>query len=200
MSCFKLRPLITLLTFGVGVLFVWIYFSPKPVEKPLEVPISMVKENSPETFKIPKGDEIRVEIKYFKPKKAIVTVYNVSPKDVFLAYLPGIKSDWAFFACLNGEKKNLKTGEFDDFSYGCADSSPDLHPLQAGKSFKYLLWVAEPGVYRVNIYYLIDPQLADRFNNFQISNQMNFNESETKAMEDKIKLSVKGVVSESIKL
>lgn len=127
-----------------------------------------------DTIKAPTGNEIKVEIKFFKPKEAIVTVQNISSDDVFLPYLPGLKDDWSLFACLGLEKKDLETEKFTAIS--CGDFAPGLYPLQAGKSFRYLLRVSKPGTYRVNVNYIIDEQLKNLINEETNQDKMLTNE------------------------
>ncbi|MGI8468554.1 MAG: hypothetical protein ACR2N3_08880 [Pyrinomonadaceae bacterium] len=201
MNYFKFRPLIALLTFVVGVSLVWICLLPKRTQEIKQMPgesISISEDKSLEQLLAPKGDEIRIEVKYLKPKKAIVTVYNDSSGDVFMPYLPGIKSKWAYFSCLQEEKLNSKTGEFETLQgsdFGCG-----MHSLPAGKSFKYVMWMAESGSYRVNVNYSIDTRLHEQIEKFLVKNQGHFNEEEAKEIDNKIRLFTKVIVSKTVKL
>lgn len=201
MSYFKFRPLIAFLTFLISVSLVWVYLLSKqavPMATSQQETILPVEEKSPDQLLVPRGDEVKVVVKYLKPKKAIVTVYNISSGDVFIPYLPGIKSEWAFFNNLQEEKLNPKTGEFEAL-HG-SDFVCGMHPLAAGKSFKYIMWVAESGNYRVNVNYSIDTRLDEQIEKFLIKSQGHFNEEEAKEIDNKIRLFTKVIVSRTIKL
>jgi len=111
------------------------------------------------TFRRPFGDEIVVSVARTGPKKALLTVTNQSNNKVFLPYLPGRPDGHAFFAIVGLEKLNKETGQFEEWEG--TDFGPGLHPLDAGRSYKWGIRVLEHTRYRVNLRYVTDEDLVD---------------------------------------
>jgi len=111
------------------------------------------------TFRRPFGDEVVVSVARKGPKKALLTVTNQSSNKVFPPYLPGQTDGYAFFAIVGLEKLNKETGQFEEWEG--TDFGPGLHPLDAGRSYKWGIRVLEHTRYRVNLRYVTDEDLVD---------------------------------------
>lgn len=112
-------------------------------------------------YLIPRGDEILVEVKKQRRHELLITVNNQSGGDVFVPFLPGTNSEYAFFAHVGLEKQST-AGIFESVEH--SDFGTGLNVLKPGERFKYLWKVLESGVYRVNIKYSIDSSLVERVN------------------------------------
>lgn len=111
---------------------------------------------------IPQGNEIDVSLECNGRRSATVVVKNVSSKEVYLEYLPGISDESAEFLSLGLERKNSANGVFEVAER--AHLSPGLNPLSPGKSFSYGFTVETEDEYRLNVRYLVDKNWSERRN------------------------------------
>jgi len=111
-------------------------------------------------LRIPNGDEVKVNVKILKAKRALMIVENKSDDDVFIPYLPGINSEYSDIVVLGLEKFDSETSNYTPIEE--ADFGPGLRPLHSGKSFKYIFSVPKSGTYKINLRYSVDKGLAER--------------------------------------
>ena len=127
------------------------------ISNPIEVKSSIAEIPTPD-------NEVDVTIKAFKSKRAVLVVRNLSQDSLYLPFLPAKDGDWSSLGC-EGLEKFL--GETEGYSpIDCSIAGLGYHPLDAGKSLKYLIWVIDTGKYRVNFVYFKDVRFVDEINRF----------------------------------
>jgi hypothetical protein len=119
-----------------------------------------VNEEEKQTYEKPNGDELIVSLKQVGRLELLITVTNNSSRDVFLPYLPGLKSERAFFAYVGLEELNPETASYESAESG--DFDPGWEPLNPQAKFTYVVLVLTPGTYRANLRYFIDRNFKKR--------------------------------------
>lgn len=149
----------------VGILFLLISLLPNCAAtndlKQFKGSKSIIYECS--EYKAPKGDELQINVEIVEPDNMKVTVTNISDRDVFMLYMPGINSKTAIFTYLGMHKLNKESGEFEIAERSTFGS--DLYKLPVGDFFEYYYYRDKDETYRFTPWYLIDEKLAEQFRN-----------------------------------
>lgn len=129
-------------------------------EQPVQTNEARVEKVFP--IERPRGDEIELTVRVLEPKKAVLTIRNVSAKAIYLPYMEAERNGFAYFINYELQKKDEKTGEW------AALPPPDLgsgfQPLEAGEIIKGRLVGPENGTFRLELVYMIDSRVFEKMN------------------------------------
>jgi hypothetical protein len=120
----------------------------------------------------PQGDEIELTVHVLEPKKAVITIRNVSAKSLYVPYMTGERNGFAYFINYELQKKDEQTGEW------VALPPPDLgsgfQPLESREIIKGRLMAPESGTFRLALVYMVDSRVFEKMS--QISKIRNVKE------------------------
>ena len=109
---------------------------------------------------IPQGDEITVDIRRVNQNTSLVTVKNVSDRDIFCPCSPETNDDKTRDFATNVEFRKNPNGEFELYS-GNSDYSPGVNAIHPQKSADFEIYHSKRGEYRVKFGYLIDSKVRN---------------------------------------